>query len=139
MTKIKFTSEHMRQLIDLAADALFNNTEVQSKLGQTLNIHNLLHTVSINQLVEIRNIYSKKIEKLEGDEWIVPNELDEYKKVKELVNLIIGYRRYKIECAEIEAKRKALLDEIEELRESKKTPDEKIKDLEDQLKELSEF
>ena len=44
MTKINFTKEHMIRLYDLANEALIDKTSIQTKLGQVLNIYELLHT-----------------------------------------------------------------------------------------------
>ena len=140
--KINFTKEHMVRLYDLANEALFDKTVVTTKLGQVLNIFELLHTTSINQLNEIKNGLSKKIEKLEeADEWVSPDndKLQAMKDTKELVNLIIGWKRYNLELAENARKKEELQDKLNELKESQKTPDERIKELEAQLKELDEF
>ena len=142
MSKINFTKEHMLRLYDLANEALFDKTNVQTKLGQVLNIYELLHTTSINQLVEIKSSLSKKIEKMEeADEWVNPDndKLAQMKNLKELVNLIIGWKRYNLEIQENKIKKAELTKKLEELKESQKTPEDKIKDLEAQLKELEEF
>ena len=132
----------MIRLYDLANEALFDKTNVQTKLGQVLNIYELLHTTSINQLTEIKSSLSKKIEKMEeADEWISPDndKLAQMKNLKELVNLIIGWKRYNLEIQENKIKKAELTKKLEELKESQKTPEDKIKDLEAQLKELEEF
>ena len=140
--KINFTKDHMSRLLDLADAALFDRTTVVTKLGQPLNIYELLHTTSINQLNEIKSNLSKKIEKMEeADEWISPDndKLAQMKNLKELVNLIIGWKRYNLEIQENKIKKAELSKKLEELKESQKTPEDKIKDLEAQLKELEEF
>jgi hypothetical protein len=132
----------MLRLYDLANEALFDKVSVQTKLGQVLNIYELLHTTSINQLVEIKTSLSKKIEKLEeADEWVNPDndKLAQMKTLKELVNLIIGWKRYNLEIQENKIKKAELIKKLDELKESQKTPEDKIKDLEAQLKELDEF
>ena len=140
--KINFTKDHMSRLLDLADEALFDKTVVFTKLGQPLNIYELLHTTSINQLNEIKNSLSKKIEKAEEtDEWIQPDndKLQSMKDAKELVNLIIGWKRYNLELTENELKKEELSKKLAELKESTKTPEDRIKELEAQLKELEEF
>ena len=140
--KINFTKEHMLRLYDLANEALFNKTVVYTKLSQPLNIYELLHTTSINQLSEIKSNLSKKIEKIEEqDEWVSPDndKLAQMKTLKELVNLIIGFKRYNLEIQENKIKKDELSKKLEELKESQKTPEDRIKELEDQLKELEEF
>ena len=140
--KINFTKDHMSRLIDLADEALFNKTVVFTKLGQPLNIYELLHTTSINQLNEIKLGLAKKIEKAEEtDEWIQPDndKLQSMKDAKELVNLIIGWKRYNLELDENARKKEELIEKLSELKESQKTPEDRIKEIEAQLKELEEF
>ena len=140
--KINFTKQHMERLIDLADAALFNKTTVITKLGQPLNIYELLHTTSINQLTEIKAGLAKKIEKIESsDEWIAPDndKLQSMKDTKELVNLIIGWKRYNLELDENARKKAELSKKLNELKESTKTPEDRIKEIEAQLKELEEF
>ena len=140
--KINFTKANMLRLCELANDALFEKKTVTTKLGQVLNIFELIHTTTINQLNDIRLSLSKKIEKIEeGDEWTSPDndKLQAMKDTKELVNLIIGYKRYNMELAENKAKKAELTKKLEELKESTKTPEDRIKEMEAQLKELEEF
>ena len=140
--KINFTKEHMSRLIDLADEALFSKTIVYTKLGQPLNIFELIHTTSINQLNEIKSNLTKKIEKIEEqDEWVAPDgdKLQAMKDTKELVNLIIGWKRYNLELSENARKREELTEKLAELKESQKTPEDRINELEAQLKELDEF
>lgn len=140
--KINFLKEHMQRLIDLADAALFDRTTVTTKLGQVLNIYELLHTTSINQLNEIKVGLIKKIEKMEqGDEWVDPDnsKLQALKDTKELVNLIIGWKRYNLELSENARKKEELTEKLNELKESTKTPEDRIKELEAQLRELEEF
>ncbi len=140
--KINFTKQHMERLIDLADAALFDRSTVTTKLGQVLNIYELLHTTSINQLNEIKLSLAKKIEKAEAaDEWVATDndKLQAMKDTKELVNLIIGWKRYNLELDENARKKEELTEKLNELKESTKTPEDRIKELEAQLKELEEF
>ena len=132
----------MSRLLDLADEALFSKTTVFTKLGQPLNIYELLHTTSINQLNEIKVSLAKKIEKAESaDEWVVQDndKLQAMKDTKELVNLIIGWKRYNLELTENELKKEELIEKLAELKESQKTPEDRIKEIEAQIKELEEF
>lgn len=132
----------MQRLLDLASEALFDRTVVATKLGQQLNIYELLHTTSINQLNEIKLGLAKKIEKAESaDEWIQPDndKLQSMKDTEELVNLVIGWKRYNFELEENSRKKEELSKKLAELKESTKTPEDRIKELEAQLKELEEF
>ena len=53
-----------------------------------------------------------------------------------MVNLIIGYKRWQDEQESIKQARKLLLEELDDLKESQKTPEDKIKELEDKLANL---
>jgi cell division protein FtsB len=142
MTKINFTKEHMVRLYDLASEMLFSNSTIQTSMGQVLNIVELLHTTSIGQLQTIMSALKKKIDKLEeGDEWIAKDndKLDELRRMKELVNLIIGWKRHSMEIAENKRKKEELTKKLAELKESTKTPEDRIKEMEAELAALEEF
>lgn len=141
MAKINFTKEHFNKLQVLAVEMLFTGECITTKMGSVLNIVDLLHTTTVGTLNDIRLTFSKQIEKLENtDEWVADDttqtKLEAAKKHKELVNLIIGYKRFLLE-REANARKKAeLKDKLNALKESQKTPDEKIKELESELSEL---
>jgi len=140
--KINFTKEHEARLKELACEMLFENTTIKTFMGTPANIIELVNGTTINTLNNLKTSLSKQIEKLESaDEWIGQDseKLAEARKAKELVNLIIGWKRYNLEIAENKAKKEELTKKLEELKESQKTPDERIKEMEAQLKELEEF
>ena len=140
--KINFTKEHMSRLVELATDMLFANSCIQTTMGQVLNITELLHTTSINQLNNIKAMLVKKIEKLEGaDEWVGEDteKLESTRRTKELVNLIIGWKRYQLEISENKKKKEELTKKLAELKESTKTPEDRIKEMEAELAKLDEF
>lgn len=142
MQKINFTPEHMSKLKELAVKMLFTNGIVRGKLGNPMNIVELIHTTTVNQLNEIKAALAKKIETIEKqDEWISPDndKLAALKETKELINLIVGYKRMITERAEIEQKKKELSVKLTELKESQKTPEDRIKEMEAQLAALDEF
>ena len=142
MAKINFTKEHESKLDSLAMKMLKENGMVRTTMGQVLNIVELMHTTSINQLNNIRTSLLKAIQKKEeGDEWIETDTsaLDKMKETKDLVNLIIGWKRYNMEIAENKAKKAALTAKLAELKESTKTPEDRIKEMEAELAELDEF
>lgn len=141
MAKINFTQEHFEKLKAYAVEMLFTQETVTTKLGQTLNIVELLHTTTINTLNSIRLQLSKEIETIENqDEWVSGNtsqrKLENLKAKKELVNFIIGYKRFIQEQAEIARERASIEDELVRLKESQKTPEDKIKELESKLNTL---
>lgn len=136
--KINFKKEHFDKLKELAVKALFNNDTVVGRLGNPIDIVELIHGTTINSLNQIRLSLAKKIEGLEGkDEWAADDtnqvSLEKAKEQKDLVNLIIGYKRYKQEVADNKANKKALQEQLSALKESQKTPEDKIKELEAQL------
>lgn len=138
MAKINFTQDHFAQMQHLLLGMLMSNTTITTKLGGELNVVELLHTTTINTLNSIRLSLSKHIENLESkDEWIADNAsqeaLDKAKAQKELVNLIIGYKRYMLEREETKRKKAALEAKLAELKESQKTPEDKIEELEAEL------
>jgi hypothetical protein len=140
--KINFTKEHEAKLDALAVKMLKENGTIRTVMGQSLNIVELMHTTSINQLNNIRTALLKTIQKKEeGDEWVETDTsaLDEMKNAKELVNLIIGWKRKNLEVSENKAKKAELTKKLAELKESTKTPEDRIKEMEAQLAELDEF
>lgn len=142
MAKINFTQEHFEKLKAYAVEMLFTQETVTTKLGQTLNIVELLHTTTINTLNGIRLQLAKEIEAIENqDEWVSgeasQRKLEILKAKKELVNLIIGYKRFIQEQAEIARERAHLEDELVRLKDSQKTPEDKIKEIESKLETLT--
>ena len=141
MAKINFTKEHYAKMKELAFGMLVNNEVVNTKLGQPLTIVDLLHTQTINTLNNIRLAIGKQIESIENqDEWTTSayqqDKLEKLKQAKELVNLIIGWKRHNIEVQEAKAKKAELNAQLKQLKESQKTPEDKIKEIEEQLKSI---
>lgn len=138
MAKVRFTKEHYVKMSSLAFAMLIANETISTKMGQPLNIVDLLHTTTIGTLNDIRFGLAKQIEKLESqDEWVASDytqeKLESLKKQKELVNLIIGWKRYKLEAEETKRKKAELTEQLKNLKESTKTPEDRIKELEAQL------
>lgn len=142
MAKINFTKEHLEKMKELAIDMLLNNMSITTTMGTVLNISELMHTTTIGTLNKIRLTLTKKIRDAEDkDEWVDFSDskyLDTIRKQKDLVNLIIGWKKYNMEKEANEARRKELEKKLDELKESQKTPEDKIKELEAQIKGLSE-
>ena len=141
MAKVNFTKEHYAKMKELAFAMLVSNHTISTKLGQPLNIVELMHTQTVNTLNSIRLSLGKQIEDLEKqDEWLASDyqqeKLEAFKKKKELVNLIIGWKRHNMEVAEAKAKKAELTKQLDELKDSQKTPEDRIKELEVQLKDL---
>lgn len=138
MAKINFTKEHYAKMKELAFAVLVANEAITTKMGQPLNIVELMHTQTIISLNGTRLAITKQIEDLEKqDEWVATDyqqeKLEALKRRKELVNLIIGWKRHNMEVAEAKAKKAELTAQLKELKESQKTPEDRIKELEAQL------
>lgn len=141
--KINFTKEHFQRMQILLMQMLLNSETIPTKLGTPLNVTELLHNTTINTLNGIRLSLSRQIENLENaDEWVAPRDtqtkLEGLKAHKELVNLIIGYKRYQLEVAETQKKRKELQSRITEMKEAAKTPEDRLKEAEAELAALDE-
>lgn len=143
MTRINFTKEHLEKMKGLAVDMLLKNESVATKMGQVLSVSDLLHTTTINTLNSIKSQLKEKITKAEEkDEWSATEKDSKYLEMlrnqKELVNLIIGWKKYNMEQASIQSKREALEEKLKELVEAQKTPAEKIKELEEAINKLED-
>lgn len=141
MAKINFTKEHFEKMKELAVDMLLKNESVSTKMGQILSVSDLMHTTTINALNSVKAQISERITKAEEkDEWSATEKDSEYLKMlknqKELIHLIIGWKKYNMEQASIQSKKEALKERLEELKESQKTPSERIKDIENELNSL---
>lgn len=138
---INFTKEHKERMEELALDMLLRNVSVTTRMGQVLNIHELLHTTTVSTLNNIRLDLAKKIENAENkDEWVSSSAdsqyLDLMRKQKELVNLIIGWKRYTLEQQDLQIKKKALQEKLDNLKDSQKTPEDRIKELEAEIQKI---
>ena len=138
MAKINFTKEHYVKMSGLAFAMLVNNETIASKMGQPLNIVELMHTTTVQTLNDMRLNIGKQIEKLESqDEWVstdnTQERLEKLKKQKELLNLLIGWKRKKLEIEEAQYKKRTLTEQLNKLKEEQKTPEDRIKELEEQL------
>lgn len=143
MAKINFKKEHFDNMLNLALGMLIRNEVVMTKIGQPLNIVELMHTTTIGTLMDIKKSLSKKIENLEDqDEWVESNtnqvNLTRYKNQKELVNLIIGWKRFMLESSEAAKRKQELESKLKELKDSQKTPEDKIKEIEAELASMQE-
>ena len=146
MVAINFKKEHFERMKELAIEMLLDNGGVQTKMGQQLGISELLHTTTINNLNSIRVSIDSKIKVLNNqDEWTASDatqrEIASLTKTRELVNLIIGYKRYNMEKEQTERQRAMLKAELKSLKDAQKTPEDKIKEIEEKLSALdtSEF
>ena len=142
MKKVNFTKEHFDKLKELALEMLVENTTVKGNMGQEYSILDLFHNLTLNTLVAIRSSLNSIISKKEEiDEWSTTDGeqrvLESLKKKKEIVNLLIGYKRQLEESAKTERERQTLTKQLNELKDSTMSPEDKIKEIEKQLEELN--
>jgi hypothetical protein len=137
-----FKYEHQLRLNELLVNYVLDNKTIKSKIGQELNVIELLHTLTIQTLKDIRFNIDKAIEhsKSKLDEWSnltnLTEELEDLAMSRELVNLIIGYRINKAQNEENIKLKNEIISKINDLNESKKSTDDKISELEKKLEEL---
>lgn len=139
MAKINFTTTHLNKLVSFASDYLFSGEVFKGPVGQILTVYDLIHTTSIDTLIKMRNELEKLIaKKTNVDDWIDTeyDKLQQLKDKSEFVYLLIGYKRYKLEQTSIALEKEKLMRQLSELKESQKTPQERIKELEDQINNL---
>ena len=121
---------------------LIGNITIKGNMGQDHSILDLFHNLTLNTLVSIRSSLNSIISKKEEiDEWSITDGeqrvLESLKKKKELVNLLIGYKRQLEESAKTERERQTLTKQLNELKDSTMSPEDKIKEIEKQLEELN--
>ena len=141
MGKINFTTENKTRLTELAVKFLFENLPISGPVGTSIRISDLLHNTSINSLVNMNSHLKKQIATMDDlDEWTCTDadkwKLERTKETQELVSLTIGYKKYLAEQEELEERKAALAAQIDSLKESQKTPAERIAELEKQLADL---
>lgn len=140
MGKINFTKENLQQLRDKVADSVLNGTVFYGSMGQGYSIQELLQNTSINTIKNMHSHVATRLEKLAADNsWGQDSHTEEIEELfakKETLNLVLGYLLKKAEDAQVEAKKNILEQQLKELKDSTKTPEEKIKELEAQLQSL---
>lgn len=141
MGKVNFTTENKSRLEELATKFLFGNLLIQGPMGTSMRVEDLLHNTSILSLVTMNSHLKKQIASMSDlDEWSCTDadtwKLERLKETQELVSLVIGYKKWLAEQEEISEKKAALAAQIDSLKESQKTPAERIAELESQLANL---
>ena len=139
--KINFTKDHFEKLKELLSIMLLNNETVNNRLGIPVNVVELVHTTSLNSLNDMRNALKKTVEKAESaDEWvssfISQEKVNKLRRQIETIYLIIGYKRYQMELADINNKRNELTEKLNKMKEEAKTPEERIKEVQNELDNL---
>lgn len=143
MGKVNFTKEHQDKLNSLSLAALQTGETFAGRAGTQLNIYDLYQTVQLPTLQDVYARLKTEVEKIEKmDEFSLTDyqikKNKELKEKQELVNLMIGYKRW---MSEKDANKELLRDlnkEMKELKESTKTPEEKLKELEARITEAQQ-
>ena len=143
MTKINFTAAHRSRLNELATEMLFDGTVINGTMGQNYTVYDLIHTTTLNTLRSLHQSLLKAIEKAEAqDEWVATDTDQQHLKVlktkKEFVNLLIGFKRYQNEQENNAIKKRQLEAELATLLDSQKTPEDRIKELQEAIRDLGE-
>ncbi len=140
MKNINFTEEHKTQLKKLLTEMLFSNKAIKGIVGTELNAVQLLHQTSVKTLQQLYIATSKEIEtSAKLDRWSLStyqqNKLEEQKSQLELLDLLIGYKK----SESIRESNATILQEkkntLKILLDEKKTPDERIKELQAEIAE----
>lgn len=139
--KINFTQEHQQRLNELLLKFLLLGTIFEGIIGTTMNVFQLLHEVSVSTLQNMYANIKRQIEKINSlDTWSLTrhqeNKLKNLEEMAELVNLLIGYKRYKDQLLQEENKIKELKKQYKQLKQSSLTPEEQMNSLEKTIKEL---
>jgi len=137
---VKFTSEHFSRMKDLLINALLDDKTFYSKVGASMGVSELLHETSINLLNEMKVALQNKIAKFEAqDEWVeVDNDkLTSLRESRELINLIIGYKRFQLQEQRREEELALLKGKLAKMEEDAKTPEEKMAELKAEIAKLS--
>jgi len=142
MATISFTNEHLSKLKQAATEMLFQDRKVKGQIGTELSIHDLLHIASVSTLQTLHGNLKKTIDSKENlDEWSMTEyqqkQLVTLKKDKEVINLIIGYRKSLAEREANSQKLAKVREQIKDIKEQTLTPEARLQALTEKEKELS--
>lgn len=132
-----FTKTHFDNLSQLIIEALFKDKTFYNNLNMPITIYDLVNNTTINSLT---SMYSKALRKLneveQQNEW-KETDTTELIKTTQLLNLLIGYKTYSNEVKERKEERKLLEEKLNTLKEASKSPEEKIKEIEELINSTS--
>lgn len=132
-----FTKTHFDNLSQLIIEALFKDKTFYNNLNMPITVYDLVNNTTINSLT---SMYSKALRKLneveQQNEW-KETDTTELIKTTQLLNLLIGYKTYSNEVKERKEKRKLLEEKLNTLKEASKSPEEKIKEIEELINSTS--
>ena len=132
-----FTKTHFDNLSQLIIEALFKDKIFYNNLNMPITVYDLVNNTTINSLT---SMYSKALRKLneveQQNEW-KETDTTELIKTTQLLNLLIGYKTYSNEVKERKEKKKLLEEKLNTLKEASKSPEEKIKEIEELINSTS--
>lgn len=132
-----FTKTHFDNLSQLIIEALFKDKTFYNNLNMPITVYDLVNNTTINSLT---SMYSKALRKLneveQQNEW-KETDTTELIKTTQLLNLLIGYKTYSNEVKERKEERKLLEEKLNTLKEASKSPEEKIKEIEELIESTS--
>lgn len=132
-----FTKTHFDNLSQLIIEALFKDKTFYNNLNMPITVYDLVNNTTINSLT---SMYSKALRKLneveQQNEW-KETDTTELIKTTQLLNLLIGYKTYFNEVKERKEKKKLLEEKLNTLKEASKSPEEKIKEIEELINSTS--
>jgi len=142
MSKVVFTKEQAAELKSVYVDLSFKGIALSGKFNaNTLTPYDLLTSTNVNTLINLRGQLKKEISSFEEDhdEFTATDyqrKQNEQKKMWErFLYLLIGYKRAQEQKADAEKELKELRIKAKELKEQNMTPEDKIKALEELIKE----
>lgn len=141
MAKINFTAEHQNKLNNLIIKMLFGNLVLKGLMGTELNVHQLVNQTSINSLITMNSNLKKQITSIEDlDEWsqtpYQQKKLKDTKEMQELINLLIGYKKYQEQKNSDAQQVRNLKAKVAELEAQTITPAEQLAKLKKEIAEL---
>lgn len=138
---INFNAEHKSKLDVLLLKHLYSNTLIDGLAGTKVNIYQLLHETSLKSLQSVHQNLFKTVDAQKNiDQWSMTDyqqeKQEKLKEVLDLVNLMIGFKKSEALKETNRDLASKLRSELKALKESNKTPEERIKELDDQIKSI---
>ena len=139
--KINFTTEHNTKLLEALTEMLISGRTIKGLMGVEYNVHQLLHELSINTIQKMYIDKTKEVTTTASlDEWSMKQyqqeKLNQLKKDQEMIHLLIGYKKYQSESLAALEKLKEKKNLLKKLQDETKTPDQRIKELAEEIAEM---
>lgn len=138
--QVNFTEDHKKELEGLFVNLSFEGVQLAGKFGtNTMSPYDLLHNASSSTLKSLYNQLKNEITKAEEneDEWTSSDyeqrQLSSKKEWKKFLYLLIGYRKYLTEKAKNSEALRQMKAKLAELKESNKSPEDQMKELQDAI------